>query len=417
MSRWRFALLVALAISASVVTANQTVIFVDDDAAPGGNGSARFPYRDLHDAVTAANAVSGPVLIKVEPGDYVLAAPLLVGRSIELRGSTELMEGDDGWPTGEAVPGTETRIIAANPGGSESLFVIGRADAGVLDDIGVRGFVFHGAIDGLEVLLTRVRNFSVTGNIFRGPAFLGLQSVASSGRATGNHFSGVGTGAALTGGYPASPSSVVFTGNRSVRNRFGGLLLNGASINLPDLGDQLEADVRGNDLSDNTNSATGFGLRLFILRRDPGEPGDSQSSARIRAVVQGNRIVGNVLGVSIDAGFPHRRAGTLCDPRVFSGEINVSFADNTLAGSLLTPGLVTFTRNTAALSAAMLSQWQYLHAATFEIADRDGILANAWFDHPKSDPFIGPCAGDATHEPLENVLIYNGFPVLNDRNY
>jgi hypothetical protein len=102
MRRWRFALLVALAVSASAVTAKQAVILVDDDAAPGGDGSARFPYRDLHDAVAAANAVSGPVLIKVEPGDYVLAAPLLVERSIELRGSTELMVGDDGWPTGEA---------------------------------------------------------------------------------------------------------------------------------------------------------------------------------------------------------------------------------------------------------------------------------------------------------------------------
>ncbi len=56
---------------------------------------------------------------------------------------------------------------------------------------------------------------------------------------------------------------------------------------------------------------------------------------------------------------------------------------------MLTPDLVTFTRSTAALNAAMLPQWQYLHAATFEIADRDGILANAWIDHPQFDPFIG----------------------------
>jgi hypothetical protein len=196
------------------------------------------------------------VLIKVMPGDYVLAEPLLIDRSIDLRGSSELIEGDDGWPAGDAVPGTETRIVAANPVGSQSLFVVGRADATVLNDISIRGFVFQGATNGLEVLLTRVQNFEVAGNIFLAPAFLGMQSVASSGRATGNYFSGVGTGAALTGGYPASPS-------------------------------------------------------------------------------------------------------------IYSGDINVSFAGNTVAGSLLTSALVTFTRNTAALNPAMLPQWQYLHGATF----------------------------------------------------
>jgi hypothetical protein len=81
------------------------------------------------------------VLIKVPPGDYVLTEPLLIDRALDLRGSTELIEGDDGWPTGDAVPGTETRILAANPVGTQPLFVVGRGDASVLNDVSIGGFV------------------------------------------------------------------------------------------------------------------------------------------------------------------------------------------------------------------------------------------------------------------------------------
>jgi hypothetical protein len=55
-----------------------------------------------------------------------------------------------------------------------------------------------------------------------------------------------------------------------------------------------------------------------------------------------------------------------------------------------------------------LDLWQYLHSATFEITDMDGTLADALIDHPDLDPFVGPCANDATHELLGNTLIYNG---------
>ena len=65
----------------------------------------------------------------------------------------------------------------------------------------------------------------------------------------------------------------------------------------------------------------------------------------------------------------------------------------------------------------MLPQWQYLHAATFVITDRDGTLADAWIDHPEFDPFLGPCPGDAAHEPLVNVLIYNDAMLPNGRNF
>ena len=80
----------------------------------------------------------------------------------------------------------------------------------------------------------------------------------------------------------------------------------------------------------------------------------------------------------------------MCDTRTYSGEIAASFAGNTVAHNLLTSGLVTFTRNSAALDATMLPRWQYLHGAIFTIADSDGILADAWIDHPVSVRFSAP---------------------------
>jgi hypothetical protein len=53
----------------------------------------------MQEPVAAADATSEAVLIKVRPGDYVLTEPFLIDRAPDLRGSTELIEGDDGWPT------------------------------------------------------------------------------------------------------------------------------------------------------------------------------------------------------------------------------------------------------------------------------------------------------------------------------
>src|SRR5262249_48360473 len=162
--------------------------------------------------------------------------------------------------------------------------------------------------------------------------------------------------------------------------------------------------IQDNDLRENFG-IQGFGFRAFILRRDLGAPGDSQSSSSVFAVIRGNRIAGNRVGVVIDAGFPVGRVGTACDSGVYSGTIDLRCVGNTLSGSFLTPALVTFTRNQAALNPAILPQWQYLHGAAFTISDQDAELEGAWIDHPASDPFLGPCPADAMHEVLGNVLI------------
>jgi len=253
--------------------------------------------------------------------------------------------------------------------------------------------------------------------VYRAPANFALHTIASSGSVKGNYFSGVGTGAIFAGGYPASPSNVVASGNRSERNTLGGMLLNAASIDIPELGDQLNVTLRDNDLSANTAPNQGFGLRVFIIRRDLGLPGDSQSSAGVKALLKDNRIHGNRQGIVIDAGFPYRRVGTVCDSRVYSGTLDLELQGNSVEGSLLTPALITFTRSQSALNTSLLPQWGYLHGSHFTITDQDGTLEDAWIDHPSTDPFVGPCPNDATNEPLGNSFVYNGVVQPNGRNF
>jgi hypothetical protein len=209
-----------------------------------------------------------------------------------------------------------------------------------------------------------------------------------------------------------SPSSIDFVGNRLFGNG-AGLVLIGSTSRVAETGDELDAVVRDNDLSDNNRIAGfSFGLRIFTINRPLGAPGASQSSGNVRAVIKGNRIANNQIGIFIDAGFPFRRVGgTTCDPRVYSGTFDLDFSGNTIAGSVLIPALITSTRNQAALNQFPLDLWQYLHSAIFQITDKDGTLADAVIDHPRLDPFVGPCPNDTTRELLDNTLIINGIVV------
>ena len=413
------AILTSVASPGVAGAARSRVIHVNDDAEAGGDGSARSPYNNLPDALAAARATSADVVVSVAPGDYEVTSTLVIDRPLDLRGASDLIKDVDGLPTGAVAAGTETRIFAADSSlGAQTVVAAGSTDGATMSGLRVSGFVFEAApavVPGTTLFATRVQDFTIIGNVFRAPGF-GVQTTASSGRIADNHISGASTGMIVNGGYPASPSEVTIVGNRSVRNTLGGLLLHGSSFGIPEHGDRLDAVVRNNDLSDTKAQPAAFGLRLFVNRRDnPGAPG--QSSGNVRALVQDNRIAGNRTGIVIDAGFPYRRVGTQCDGRVFSGSVDLTLVDNSLTGSVLTPALVTFTRQTAAMDPSTLSGWQYLHASTISISDRHGSLAGAWIDHPERDPFVGPCPADAEQEVLGNTLLYNGVAVPNGRTF
>jgi hypothetical protein len=396
------------AADAAAQVSGQRVIHVDAGARPGGDGSGRFPFNNVADALGLANSLGG-ALVVVAPGIYPVVSTLHIQSPIELQGSNVMEVDDAGRPTGSVVSGTETSIVGTTALGTAPLVSVGSSAGGVIQGVQIRNFTFGSApARGDDVAFNRTQDYSVDDNVFTGFAADGVFSVASSGEIVGNYISGDVTGAAVAAGYPASPSTVDFVGNRVVGN-LGGLVLIGSTSRVPETGDQLDALVRDNDLSANNQVAGfSFGLRIFTINRPLGAAGDTQSTGNVRAAIQGNRIADNQIGMSIDAGFPFRRVGATCDPRVYSGTFDLELHDNTLSGSRFVPSLITFTRNQAALHQFPFDLWQYLHASTYDITDPDGTLADAVIDNPAVDPFIGPCPNDAAQEVLGNTLVYNG---------
>lgn len=384
------------------------IIHVDDDAGPGGDGSGRFPFDNIADALARAASLGGAVVV-VEPGQYPVSSTLQIQSPIDLRGSNVMEVDDAGWPTGANVPGTETRILGTAALGTGALVSVGPSASGVIQGVEIRNFTFDsGPARGDDVNFNRTQGYSLRNNTFRGLAGNGIFSVASSGKIVGNYISVNATGAAVAAGYPESPSTVEFVGNR-VAGNIGGLVIIGSTSRVPETGDQLDVLVRNNDLSENNRVAGfSFGLRIFTINRPLGAAGNSQSTGNVRAIIRGNHIANNEIGVTIDAGFPFRRVGTTCDPRVYSGTFDLKLRHNTVSGSRFIPALIAFTRNQAALHQFPLDLWQYVHSATYDITDPDGTLADALIDHPEVDPFIGPCPNDSAYELLDNTLIYNG---------
>ena len=165
--------------------------------------------------------------------------------------------------------------------------------------------------------------------------------------------------------------------------------------------DKLSAVVNQNDLSENTDIPYfSFGLRVFVIRRDPPDPA-IQTSGTVVATISGNRISNNALGVTIDAGFPYRLEYS------FTGTLDLTFNSNQIVGNRLTPALISFTRNTATLFPSELDLWNFIGNSTFNIKYSSGDLDGYWFDHPVSDPIDG--------RTLRNILKINGAIIPNGR--
>jgi hypothetical protein len=400
--------------------AGTAVLHVDAQAAPNGNGSGQAPFQDLDAAVTLANQLGGARIL-VAPGRYDVNATIRVETPVFIIGSNVMQLDADGLPTGVLEPGTESTVVATSVLGANTLMIVGRANGAVLQGVTIANLTFETVVKPAHFLeVTKTQGFAILNNNFRGPAPIALSTAGSSGHVRGNYISGAGCAACIMAGNPGSPAVVDVTGNRMVGNSNGGVLLNGSGTEIDELADELDATVAGNDLSDNLfvgkGVLTAFGVRIFVIFRDLTSVMNTQSTGHIRAVIKDNRMVHNQIGFFIDAGFPYRRVGTVCDPRTYSGSVDVTLRGNTLSGSTVAPALVTFTRSTNTLTTTQAALYQYLHNSTFTISDPDGTLAGFWYDHPAVDPFLGPCANDAVQEPLANRLMYNGVEVLPGRS-
>ena len=204
----------------------------------------------------------------VEPGNYPLVSPLVIDFPLVLRGSTEqVVDVDDPWPTGSVVPGTQTRVFAAAPMGARALVSVGRADSAVMSGVTIRGFVFEGGTTSFRFRLRAFRATSwPTTSSSADHVRLPVDRVIW--RADREPFQWHPNRCDLhrrvsrvTLGHRCDQR------HRMVNNNLGGIVLIGSSIFIPELGDQLDAVVRGNDHSNNAGTQ-GFGLRMFILRRD-----------------------------------------------------------------------------------------------------------------------------------------------------
>jgi hypothetical protein len=403
--------------SFTATSAYTAVLHVDAQSAPNGDGSGGAPLQDLGAAVTLANQLGGARII-VAPGRYEINTTIRIETPVVIIGSNVMQVDADGMPTGALEPGTESRIVATSALGANTLLIAGRADGAVLPGVTIANLTLESlSSSAFSLLLTKAQDFTIRNNTFVGPAAFAMSMSGSSGHVVGNYISGVGCGVCVGAGNTGSPAVVDVTGNRIVGNRNGGVLLNGSGSDIDEFADELETTVEGNDLSDNAGpNGVSFGVRVLVIRRDLTSVVNTQSTGHVSAIVTGNRIVHNQIGVLIDAGFPYRRVGTVCDPRTYSGSIDVTLRGNTLSGSTVTPALITFTRSTNTLTTTMATQWQYLHNSDYTISDPDGTLAGYWYDHPAVDPFLGPCANDAVNELLANHFIYNGIEVLPGRS-
>jgi hypothetical protein len=393
-------------------TARSTVVLhVDATALSGGNGSAAAPYTRIPDAVTEARlrflANAARVKIQIEPGLHQLSETLLLDvPGLELQGSNVTPIDSDGWPAGVVDSGSETRITFDGTfDGGPLIHVVPSGPELNASSVTIANLTVDYNRGGNAILIERSQGFTVKACFITRASPGGILALASSGTIVGNYITGVGCGACIGGGNASSPANVRIVGNRSMRNVNGGVLLDAGLTGSDDSRDTLSVVVQHNDLSDNTTAPlNSFGIRIFTSSLGPFRLANDNHAT---ALIVRNRIHGNRIGVVIDAGFPYRVVDSNVDPRLFRGSLDVNFRDNDVAANLSAPALITFTRNSAALSPTQLSSWKYLQDSSFLISDPQNSLADYWLDHPAFDPIDG--------RTLRNVLTVNGHQIGNDR--
>jgi hypothetical protein len=416
-------LMTALALQAQV-------IHVDDDASPGGDGSARKPFNNLPEAVAYANTASKNLTIHIAPGRYEVNETMHIQRGMTIMGSDLIELDSDELPTGNSDPASETRIVGGDAIIS-TMISVGK-NGEVIQDVKFSGLTLQNGKGNSAIIdFARVQDFEVRDCILLGWGPLppvpgaGINTFASSGTIRNTYTTRLLAAALPGAGYPASPANIVFRNNRAVGNRIGVFLV-GTSDGISEPGDQLNAEIRNNDLSGNFEQLPSAGMRIALKgtetagRPDWGVTG--LDTGNIHAMVSNNRLVGNKVGIAIDAAFAYRRVPAssppVCDTRTFHGRFDLTFRDNELRDSTFKPSIITFTQLQTTLTVLAglpnYTAFQFLHNTTFDIDDRDGTLADAYILHPATDPFVGPpCSADVNNEVLGNTLRINGLLIPN----
>jgi len=423
-------------------------LYVDAAAPENGDGSRHHPFWRITDAVVRARAIRDEdrndeeqrpedkddrerkIVIHVRAGIYVGSytitgprtetLPILLDVSrLTILGSTLMERDESGLPTGVIEPQSNTLLRAEPPlSGPQALVVIApTGDDVVVERVTIARLSLN-ADAGTSIAMNGAQGFDVRDNYMTG-ALAGFAVVTdrSSGHVIGNYVTRTGCGICVGAGSGDTPANVRISGNRSVGNQDGGVLLNGSTDPTSPGGDTLAAVVSGNDLSENTSSnpLQGFGLRILAITIPTTD--NRPTSGSVTATIFNNRIAHNNYGVVMDAGFAHRTLHSISDPRLYTGTFDLAFEHNVIGGNVRTPALITFTRSTAALNPVQLNPdcpgnatigcFKYLERSLFDIRDATGELDGYWFDHPEIEPIDG--------RTLTNVLRINGNVIPNGR--
>jgi hypothetical protein len=423
-------------------------LYVDANAAAGGDGSTTSPYALITDAVgrarqlrsSAAIPATERVAIHVAAGNYVgtfnatalasnpnqEALPIILNvPNLTLAGATVMDHDSRGLPTGPG-NGPQSKLKSSDLTDSDhqALIVVGRtSDGNAGDGVTVSGFIFGENNEGLGIVVDRVFDFALLDNAFI-HTFIAIITRLSSGVVDGNYFLGnSGIGPGIGGGSINHPAKVTLSRNRSTKTYNSGADIRGEpSLRALDLGantltleplqllfdrnspqdaanipDTLDVLVSNNDFSGNGTSglvcfAYAFNPLFGYTTADPSQP----KTSVIQATVVGNTFNGNgAYGFLAEAGGSLRS-----NPRALTRTLAGTFTQNTLQGNGRAGTLFDFIAADVSLGAASIQSFKYLQNSSYQLTDLDGELAGFDYDNPATDPVSGTV--------LNNTLSVNG---------
>ena len=428
-------------------------VYVDANAAAGGNGSIASPFLRITDAIARARqlrqaTVISPnerIVIHVAPGNYVgtfnnnpldnngnkEVLPIIVNvPNLTLSGATVLDHDSRSLPTGPA-NGPQTKLKSGttltDPG--QSLIVVGRTtDGWAGENVAVTGFTLeeNGGVDSpgqTGIFVDRVSRFSITHNMFMHTG-VGCLTRLSSGTFEDNCcVRNYGLGAAIHGGSGNHPAVVIVRQNRCTSG-FGGIDFRGTptmrtlnvganslaieplplvydrnnpaeAANIPDT---LDIRIEQNDFSVND----GYGLWCFGFAPFFGYSTSDATqplTSAVRATITGNTVANNGF-----YGFIVEPVGAFRNnPRQYISSVNATLQGNSFDGNGRSQAFFTFVSADVDLAGASLQNLKYLQNSSYQLSDLDGELTSFDYDNPVTDPFSGAA--------LNNSLILNGGTV------
>ena len=419
-------------------------IYVDVNAAPGGDGTRNAPVQTIAQAMERAREIRrnerSRIVIHVAPGVYNENFPIYVNVSnLALRGSTHLIEDDDDLPgncgTDSApVPcvesGTETLIVPPLPQTVGSvLFLVAPTKenaAAKLTDITISGFIFDGkatdvASAGDAIYFDRVDNFSINHTVTRNVR-IGIWTRMATGRIQNNFAYNSNDGLAVFGGSELYPATVDVSGNRVTNNSAMGAAAVGTATvkavkimddpNIKEIQtlfdprshpeqvpDKLAIVVIGNDFS--RNSSFGFRFESYVNGDVFYDTTDNQPmTANIRATVRSNLCRNNgEYGFTVEGA-----SATRINPPKFTGTFDGSFEDNDCSGTGRAGIFAGFMLNgVVTRNPGLINTNKYLQDSRFTAQIDDQSLSSGFdYDNPILDPFD-------KQTPLNNQLTINGY--------